>query len=394
MRLTKFRNGSAINFNTNHMFDEEVFEGDAKTVDPRNEAVINHIQYHRYWFTSTDGALGQGSIYAERYFPSVLQALDDRGLALPMSIPEVGAKPFPEPDEQWIEIRELHKEVDAAASGLVRDNFKEAEKLGDQGRSHSKMMKFSSLLSGSTPMEQETAEGKKQIFSSLPSLASDKSEFFLGSIIERVADSWDLWLTTFLLSHEMMFPSPNELTGHNIRNDEETLAAWREAVAAFRQVTYFPNGLRTPENKFFCRITHRAGDQSYLVEGMFVPNKLTPDVNANRHFDTVRCKMRDTQTAYMELARSDEEALVEILRNDTLLIRFGVSWKTRAQSSLLSQPPGTFGPPGLKGTVAKPVASVFDAWRGFNASVPGVWEMDKVHMCVPGLDSPLNRKVG
>jgi hypothetical protein len=43
-----------------------------------------------------------------------------------------------------------------------------------------------------------------------------------------------------------------------------------------------------------------------------VPNKLTLDSNSNKRMDILRCRMTDTQRAYMELARSDHQLQVSI----------------------------------------------------------------------------------
>lgn len=49
-----------------------------------------------------------------------------------------------------------------------------------------------------------------------------------------------------------------------------------------------------------------------VYTGRFVPNKLTLDSNSNKRIDILRCKMTDTQRAYMELARSEHQLQVRI----------------------------------------------------------------------------------
>jgi hypothetical protein len=191
----------------------------------------------------------------------------------------------------------------------------------------------------------------------------------------------------------MLEPDSSGKAAHNIRNDQESLELWREAMIAFKQAEYLNNGRRAPTQKFYCKITPRAGADSYLVEGQFVGSRLTPDVNANRRLDVMRCKMRDGKALYMQqLPRSEEKVAVEVLRGNVTLIRYGVPWSSRVQSSLMSQPAGRSGA-GKKGTIENPMASTFDPWRGFDASNPEAIMMDKIHMCVPGLDSPPSRKV-
>ena len=41
----------------------------------------------------------------------------------------------------------------------------------------------------------------------LPALASDSTDYAIGALIERVPDSFELFLTTFFLSRYMLEPS-------------------------------------------------------------------------------------------------------------------------------------------------------------------------------------------
>lgn len=99
----------------------------------------------------------------------------------------------------------------------------------------------------------------------------------------------------------------------------------------------------------------------------------------------------------MELARSKEEMTVEIMRGNVLMIRYTVPWRTRVQSFYLSNPSDitvyssspTEAP---RGSSKNPIASVFDPWRGFNRSTPGIWQRDKLYMCVPGMESAPSRQ--
>ena len=135
-----------------------------------------------------------------------------------------------------------------------------------------------------------------------------------------------------------------------------------------------------------------------------MPNRLTPDDNANNSLDILRCKMNNGEKAYMELARSIEEMTVEIIKEDIVLIKYKIPWSTRVQSSYLSHPgdishPTSYQAPesnpaeAPRGSSKNPIASVFDPWRGFNKSTPGVWLRDKIYMCVPGMESAPSRRV-
>lgn len=58
-------------------------------------------------------------------------------------------------------------------------------------------------------------------FSKLPFFASDSSEYFLSSLIERSHDSTDLYLTSFLLCHFMLTPKP---FGHKVHAERVSKA--------------------------------------------------------------------------------------------------------------------------------------------------------------------------
>ena len=143
-----------------------------------------------------------------------------------------------------------------------------------------------------------------------------------------------------------------------------------------------------------------------------MPNRMTPDNDANNRLDIMRCKMADAQQTYMDLARSAHEVTVEIFREELSLIKFSVPWSTRIQSRYLDHPndpapkgdrsefkgdrsefKGDAGSGNPKGSSKSPWASTFDPWMGFNKSTPGEWKREKLFMCVPGMDSPLSRKV-
>ena len=123
-----------------------------------------------------------------------------------------------------------------------------------------------------------------------------------------------------------------------------------------------------------------------------MPNELTVDINANERLDIMRCKMNNGEESYMNLARSNQEITVEIFREKVSLVVFTVPWNTRVQSRFLSHPRDVQGDNSM-GTSSNPRASIFDPWMGFNKSTPGVWEREKLFMCVPGLESPPSREV-
>ena len=123
-----------------------------------------------------------------------------------------------------------------------------------------------------------------------------------------------------------------------------------------------------------------------------MPNDLSTDNNANKRVVILRCKMENGEDAYMNFARSNEEITVEIFRETVSLITFTVPWKTRVQSRFLSRPSDRQDDASV-GTSKNPRSSIFDPWMGFDRSTPGVWQREKLFMCVPGLESTVNREV-
>ena len=273
---------------------------------------------------------------------------------------------------------------------------------------------------------------------SLPAFSTDYSEMFMASMIEREADSWDLHLTTFLMCRSLIKSDNTGTSAFKIRDDKETLLSWSRAIVAFKDVRYLPSGAREATPRYFCKIKASDSSTSYTVQGAcasssniililfavfarqlrrsvthylirnageFMPNRMTLDNDANNRLDIMRCKMTDAQQSHMDLARSAHEVIVEIFREELSLIKFSVPWSTRIQSRYLDHPndpapkgdrsefKGDAGSDNPKGSSKNPWASTFDPWMGFNKSTPGEWKREKLFMCVPGMDSPLSRKV-
>ena len=135
-----------------------------------------------------------------------------------------------------------------------------------------------------------------------------------------------------------------------------------------------------------------------------MPNLLTSDYNANARTEIMRCKMEKSQESYMTLARTNQEIIVEIFREETLLSTFKIPWSTRVQSRYLTRPDdptysSLHSKPGVSariyplGTSRNPRASKHDPWKGFDKNKPGVWQRDKLYMCVPGMETPPSQKV-
>ena len=252
----------------------------------------------------------------------------------------------------------------------------------------------------------------------LPFFAIDDSEYFLSSIIERSEESHALYITTFLLCHFMLTPKP---FGHKVHAEHVSHAArsaWTRMMKNVEEVEYtksgdvktlsvsfakmlisllLPNivnflGQRVSTEEYYCKLRHTAASKGYYALGVFMPNNLSPDSNANRRLDVLRCRMEDSEYALKFLARSSASVHVEILRGTQSLINFTVPWETRRTGYLLSSPSW---------------ATRFDPWKGLDPyenvqalnhvnvsshSSEVSRDIDKLYLCAPGLESIPNRK--
>lgn len=239
----------------------------------------------------------------------------------------------------------------------------------------------SPFKNSTTSAQAITARNKTAYFSNhhprhdrheLPGFADDFTEYVFGGMIEREANSYNLFLTTFMLSHAHL--EPNSLWVTQKRIHPFAKANWNRAISRFRGVTYYPTGERTPSPTFYCRIKESATSVPYVVVGTFVPNKLTPDVNANRLLDIFRCPLATPKASFEKFAHTDEEIFVEILREGVTVIHFHVPWRTRSAGYMMSPPD--------QGSNA-------DAWRGY--ATPEL-PLERLHVCVPGTRRHLSRK--
>jgi hypothetical protein len=345
-RLTKY-NGTAIIFNKDQMFSEVVTKRDGKLINPDDGGVINHVQLNRVWHRPSQFALNHKSVYANDYFPNVLNKINQRDIALYISLPERSQKPFPEPDDKWKDIQKITN----ASNYNPPTSF-----------SWSKKYRLSKMK-------------EKKFETILPHMASDASDYVLSSIIERESDSFDLYLTTFFLSHCMLEFDVTGNSAHKVTT--KAIPMWTEAITKFKEVKYSSSGQRSPKIKYYCIIKNSENDVEYKVEGMFMPNKLTPDINANKRTDILRCKITESESAYLNLITSKENLYVEIYREDISLIDFKIPWLSRVQSTFLT---------------TSDVSSSFNAWKGYNKLKHGKFTQDVIYLCIPGIESPASKK--
>ena len=209
--------------------------------------------------------------------------------------------------------------------------------------------------------------------SALPSFSADGSEYILSSMIERSSLSADLFMTTFMLCHHALQPSPKFLRVNKVHPIMKM--TWRSTVANIHRTRYHPSGARIQEADdeiFRCKIRHSLESIPYTVTGVFMPNMLTADPAANRLLDILRCPLMESQAAYRSFANSNGSIYTEIIRGNTTIAAFAVPWKSRQTGFLLSR------------SIA---ATAVDTWRGHELTMDDrssvVQAIDKLHICIP-----------
>ena len=328
-----------------HDFDEVVTVKDSYYLDVQTEGSVLHYLHDKLFMGASVDSLKIVSIYTERYFQTVLEDLRSRGLELMMRIPEQSPSSEFAAEEKWDPLFAPVKiEVPIISLKPVENYF----------------------LPNNYSRRSEEHEVE------LPNFSIDLTEYALGGMIERVSDSYDLYATVFFLSQSLLEPqdiSPATMTVQKI--SPEVSEVWMTAARNFEKTAYAPTGVRMTPPGFYCNISHTPNGPYYIVEGQFVSNKASPDSNANKRLDILRCKMEDTESAYMNLAGSSESMRIEIIRGDFSLMSFRIPWGIRKTGFMLDEP-------------ADQVVTKLDPWKGFNKSTPGIWTHDRMHLCVPG----------
>ena len=332
-----------------HDFDEVVTGDDSHYLDKESGGSILHYLHYRVDFGASPESLLKTSIYTTRYFEPVMDDLHKRGLLLLMRVKSDIESKVATPEDEWHSL--FTQDEQQKVSALSTSDIPESS------------YNFSLPNNFSTrPHEYEVK---------LPNFAVDYSDYALGAMIERVSDSYDLYTTVFFLCHALLEPKEEGSAQSVEKVSAEVYDVWKKTMNHFEATKYTASGMRVVPPAFYCNISHTADGPYYLVEGIFVPNKLTPDSNANKRSDILRCKMEDTEKAYLDLAGSSHELRVEILRGNFSMMRFRIPWGIRKTGYMLSEP-------------ADQVVTRFDPWKGFNRSTPGKWTSDRMHMCVPG----------
>ena len=304
-----------------HRFDELVMDADAKTVDKTIDGCINHIQYRAQLRTASKSALEVPGEYTTKYFPAVYEALEQRGLVVPFEILEKSPLLPAHNSSLWMSFTYLQNKIDIAmASRSHGINDPKSISLDPQNRSvlcdislHDIMPRRShqsrslrrkltsaddenltrqdndTLLQFYTDnekkdMEQENAklaeieigeeeeetEKEKVLHSTLPAFSIDSEELFLASIIERESDTYNLHLTTFLLSHNMAVNDHIPSKIGEIKMNKRNIISWSKAIINFNNTVYSSLGRRLRKPKYSCRIRLTSFHPTSTVTGVCV----------------------------------------------------------------------------------------------------------------------------
>ena len=358
-------------FSRFHDFNQNTGEKNGKLLDMDTQAYIAHFQYRRYlYFTAKNESLSQEGPYSRYYFRNIHETLYQRGLVMPF---------------EW--------------------NVSRINKLIARNNRDARFISFAPDQLNITSKGVKHHNNNNNNIKTFPVFAADKSELFLSAMIERVDDSWDLYLTTFMMNHNTL----NNLSSISIRNDNHVVAEWSEAYAMFRTTKYHQDGKRLHTPTYFCKISHKLSDSpTYIVAGEFMPTvSLSAESNSYSQLDILRCKMENTQDAFLSLAGGSENLLVEIMRavdysNVTTpeavhyhhLIRFSVSWETRMQNDhhhstqrLHNNHPSQNRMSNLTASYQHPKLSVFNPWLGFDKNNIGKWSRAPIVMCSTDWDN-------
>ena len=329
-----------------HNFDTITSLDDAYILDKDTGASIYHFFLFRNDIHMSQESGKVASVYSTRYGQNVMDDLHVRGLELLIKMDDNSIK-------ATVSIPEMNWDTILPAKTNSRDFVIFPEESFDYR----------------LPNNYSTTAAADIVV--LPNFANDFSEYLLGALIERVADSYELYATMFFLCHSLFDAKNGGEEGSGYSMSREVYDVWKGAFKHFDTTEYTGTGTRSKPPLFYCNISHNGQAPFYLVEGEFVPSKTTADGNGNSRLDILRCKMTDTERAYMDLAGTNAEMSVQIIRNQDILMRLTIPWNSRKTGFMLSEPEGQ-------------VVSTIDPWKGFNKSTPGIWKLDDIYMCVPG----------
>lgn len=183
-------------------------------------------------------------------------------------------------------------------------------------------------------------------FVTLPSFSDDLSDFILNSIIERSSNNeYGLFISTFFLNHYLLQPKVLHDLGTR-RCSPKTHQQWRLAANEFSNLEYAESGKRSVQYEYYCRIhlssVDLLSDTAVVVNGDFLPNRLTTHTGSNRRIDILRCPLpfniSRNITKIHEFVIANQTIHVNlILKNkgkSRSLVNFTIPWKSRVSGYL------------------------------------------------------------
>ena len=256
-----------------HRFDDIVELTDAKLIEPKTEGVLNHMQYRRVHIQASNESAQVNGEYSASFFPIVYEELEMRGLVMPMELPERELKPFPRYEDSWVDFLELRIKVEDAAEKCLpwkEDHVDSLRVMTDAPKIRFEDFVPSNLTNNNNSAVAHRHNRTQDGSVILPAFASDGTEMFLASMIEREADSWNLYLTTFLLCRDILQDDLYGLKATRIRPEKETIISWSKVVVAAYNAAHPQNGRLPATPKYFCKIKASSGGDSYTVEGEII----------------------------------------------------------------------------------------------------------------------------
>jgi hypothetical protein len=85
-------------------------------------------------------------------------------------------------------------------------------------------------------------------------------------MIERVSDSYDLYLTTFFLCHWLLKPKEGLSAVSGEKVSPEVVDVWKRAMVNFEETKYHDNGERVQPPHMYCKIRHSESSTPYIVQ--------------------------------------------------------------------------------------------------------------------------------
>ena len=157
--------------------------------------------------------------YQSGYFPSVYDALDKRGLAMSLEIPERACILEIKPQGNWMLFTDLQSKIktaqlsekrtgaqvwldplnlDSPLSGISLQSILPVQKVISSSK-YNRRRQGNNRTESNNGNSHRSVDEKDLEYFTLPAFTRDKSDLLLASMIERESDSYNLYLTTFFL---------------------------------------------------------------------------------------------------------------------------------------------------------------------------------------------------